>query len=156
MRLPNNTESVDKAIVRAQEICELNRVKLTELREQVLRLVLEYGKPLGAYTLMDMLEARSGRQRVAPPTVYRALDFLLEYRLIHKIHSLNAYLGNASPKDESCAVLLICAACGAAEELHSNTIQQTINLSASQHRFAVEKQVFEIMGRCNLCRHLDH
>ncbi len=143
---------IEKAIDSARNICAAKGAKLTQLREHVLRLILLNGKPLGAYTIMDMLETTSERSRVAPPTVYRALDFLLEYRLIHKIHSLNAYLGNTNPRREYSSVILICAQCGNAEEVPSDSIQQAINLSASQHRFLVEKQVIEISGRCNPCK----
>ncbi len=141
-----------KAVQRAKHICEKSNVRLTTLREQVLTLLLDYGKPLGAYALMDLLEANTDRDRVAPPTVYRALDFLLKYRLIHKIHSLNAYTPNSNPLREDCSVILICTNCGIAEETPNNTIQQAINLCASQYRFGVEKQVIEISGKCGTCR----
>ena len=150
--LPTDDASIEKAIAVAHRICASKGLRLTELREHVLRLILLHGKPLGAYAIMDMLEATSDRDHVAPPTVYRALDFLLEYRLIHKIHSLNAYLGNTNPKRDYSSVILICADCGSAEEVPSNSIQQAINLSASQHRFLVERQVIEISGRCSTCR----
>ena len=143
---------IARSIKVAQDICGHHNARLTALREQVLRLILEHGKPLGAYALMDKLEANSDRERVAPPTVYRALDFLLEHRLIHKIHSLNSYVGNANPKRENSSVILICSHCGTAQEVPNNSIQQAINLSASQHRFAVEKQVIEISGKCTSCR----
>lgn len=140
------------AILRARDICQAHGVRLTPLREQVLTLLLDHGKPLGAYALMNALELNSDREHVAPPTVYRALDFLLAYRLIHKIHSLNAFVVNNNPKREDSSVILICASCGEAEEVPNNSIQQAINLSASQHRFSVEKQVIEISGRCSPCR----
>ncbi len=114
--------------------------------------MIEHGKPLGAYALMNALEANSDREHVAPPTVYRALDFLLAYRLIHKVHSLNAFVVNSNPKREDSSVILICTSCGVAEEVPNNSIQQAINLSASQHRFSVEKQVIELSGRCGPCR----
>lgn len=150
--VPTNDATIKKVMESARIICVSKGVKLTQLREHVLRLILLHGKPLGAYAIMDMLEATSDRERVAPPTVYRALDFLLEYRLIHKIHSLNAYLGNTNPRPDHSSVILICAKCGNAEEVPNNTIQQAINLSASQHRFLVEKQVIEITGRCSRCK----
>lgn len=150
--VPYNAELVARAITRANEICDRQGVRLTQLREQVLTLILQHGKPLGAYMLMDMLEAHSDRERVAPPTVYRTLDFLLAHRLIHKIHSLNAFVANANPKREDSSVMLICEQCGKAQEVPNNTVQQAINLSASQHRFLVEKQVIEITGRCSPCR----
>lgn len=153
---PNLTEEANiKSILRAKEICEAHNVKLTRLREQVLTLLLRHGKPLGAYALMDLLAENSERERVAPPTVYRTLDFLLKYRLIHKIHSLNAYVINQYPKREDSSVILICTNCGIAEEVPNNSIQQAINLSASQHRFSVEKQVIEISGKCGECRLLE-
>jgi len=143
---------INIAIKRAQEICIADNVRLTSLREQVLRLILEHVKPLGAYKIMDLLEASSDRERVAPPTVYRTLDFLLKYRLIHKIHSINAYVGNAHPKQEHCSVIFICSECGNAQEEPNNSIQQAINLSTSQHRFTIEKQVIEIGGKCAICK----
>ena len=149
---PSDENSLDSAVKRAHDICDARGVRLTELREQILGLILQHGKPLGAYAIMDMLEANSERERVAPPTVYRTLDFLLAYRLIHKVHSLNAYIANTDPTRENCSVILICTDCGSAQEIPNNTIQQAINLSASQRRFTVEKQVIEISGRCGLCK----
>ncbi len=144
--------NITNSLRQARHICEAHCVRLTALREQVLTLILRHGKPLGAYALMDLLEASSDRERVAPPTVYSALDFLLACRLIHKIHSLNAYVANANPKREDSSVILICAVCGHAQEVPNNTIQQAINLSASQHKFSVEKQVIEISGCCATCK----
>lgn len=143
----------DKILRLAKQICEKNGVRLTTLRRQILVLLLrQNSKPLGAYALMDLLAASSDRDQVAPPTVYRTLDFLLEYRLIHKIHSRNAFVVNTNPTRSESSVILICGHCGTAEEVPSNSIQQALNLSASQHRFAVEKQVIEITGSCADCR----
>lgn len=148
----NDDVAIASALKRAKEICQIHDVRLTKLREHVLILILKHGKPLGAYSLMDLLEESSDRERVAPPTIYRTLDFLLEYRLIHKIHSLNAYVSNNNPRREESSVILICSDCGTAQEVPNNTIQQAINLSASQHRFAVQKQVIEITGCCGSCK----
>lgn len=145
-------DKIEKALRVANTICENHSVRLTLLRKQILTLILQHGKPLGAYALMDLLEQNSEREKVAPPTVYRTLDFLIKYRLIHKIHSLNAYLANTNPLREDSSVLLICATCGLAQEVPNNTIQQAINLSASQHRFAVKKQVIELSGVCYPCK----
>lgn len=149
---PSKTDKIDKALRLANSICENNGVRLTLLRRQILSLILQHGKPLGAYALMDLLEQHSDREKVAPPTVYRTLDFLIKYRLIYKIHSLNAYLANSNPLREDSSVLLICASCGLTQEVPNNTIQQAINLSASQHRFAVKKQVIELSGVCYPCK----
>lgn len=136
----------------AESVCSGRGARLTKLRRQVLELIWQSHTPLGAYALMDMLEQSSDRKRVAPPTVYRALDFLLDHGLIHKVHSLNAFLGCSHPKREHKDALFICLSCGFTEEVQSKPIQQAINLSASQNRFTVKQQVLEICGLCSHCR----
>lgn len=148
----DHQQCIDQALKRAKQVCEQNGVRLTELREQILRLIWQSHKPLGAYLLMNLLEEHSDRERVAPPTVYRTLDFLIDQGLIHKVHSLNAYVGCSSPNRQRCNALFICSDCGVTEEVPNNSIQQAINLSASQHKFTVENQMLEIMGKCQPCR----
>lgn len=142
---------VTDALLRAEELCKKQNVRLTDLRRNVLSLIWQTHKPIGAYALMDMLQEHSSRTKVAPPTVYRAIDFLIEQGLIHKVHSLNAYFGRSNPLREDYDALFICLGCGHTEEIPSNTIQQAINLSANKKRFAVEQQVLEITGRCKSC-----
>jgi len=145
---------IHTALEQADGLCKHKGARLTPLRRQVLELIWQSHSPLGAYALMEMLEKSSDRKRVAPPTVYRALDFLIEQGLIHKVHSLNAYLGCSNPKREHSDALFICLSCGFSEEVPSNSIQQAINLSASQNRFTVQKKILEIVGLCGQCR--DH
>ncbi len=143
---------INTALARAESLCLKKGARLTRLRKKILELIWQSHAPLGAYDLMDMLQASSDRSRVAPPTVYRSLDFLMEYGLIHKVHSLNAYIGCSSPSQAHSDALFICSDCGFTDEIHSNTIQQAINLSASQNRFAVKTQVLEVLGLCEHCR----
>ncbi|TVZ41737.1 Fur family zinc uptake transcriptional regulator [Alteromonadaceae bacterium 2753L.S.0a.02] len=143
---------ISNALSNADTVCQRAGVRLTPLRRQVLELIWQSHKPLGAYVVMEMLEANSDRTRVAPPTVYRALDFLIEHGLIHKVHSLNAYIGCTHPSDNHSDALFICTRCGFTEEVPSRTIQQAINLSASQQRFKVQEKVLEIVGICADCR----
>jgi len=143
---------ITSALQQAEAICTRSGSRLTKLRRQVLELIWQAHTPLGAYALMDMLEQHSERKRVAPPTVYRALDFLIEHGLIHKVHSLNAYIGCSHPRDDHNDALFICLNCGFTEEVPSRSIQQAINLSASQNRFTVQEKVLEICGLCSACR----
>lgn len=153
MPLDDHSNTQSPEIRRAKEICAHNGVQLTPLREQTLALILGEKKPLGAYTIMDMLAQASGRTHVAPPTVYRTLDFLMAQGLIHKVHSLNAYIGCSSPHHrDGCDTLFICNQCGITEEIPNNAIQQAINLIACQHKFAVESQMLEIVGQCSHCK----
>jgi len=143
---------IANALNHAQSLCDQRGVRLTRLRRQILELVWQNHSPLGAYALMELLQQSSERKRVAPPTVYRSLDFLLEQGLIHKIHSLNAFIGCSSPTQAHTNALFICELCGFTEEIRSTTIQQAINLSASQNRFTVDRQILEVIGKCGHCR----
>ena len=119
--------------------------------EQVLSLVWQSHKPLGAYSLMEMLALESTR-RVAPPTVYRALEFLLEEGLIHRINCLNAFVGCPSPNHKHQSHFLICRKCGNALELGQSDITQAINSAATTANFIVEIQSVEVTGVCVECK----
>ncbi len=134
----------------AQNLCLQKRVRLTELRKQVLELIWQSHKPLGAYTLMDMLSESSSR-RVAPPTVYRALEFLLEQRLIHRINSLNAYIGCPDPYSQHQNHFLICRQCGIASECDNQMLSEQIGKAGQAAGFSVENQCLEIVGLCPNC-----
>ena len=124
---------------------------MTSLREQVLELVWQSHKPLGAYTLMEML-AQASTRRVAPPTVYRALDFLLEEGLIHRINSLNAFIGCRSPTQKHQSHFLICQNCNVAVELDNAQLNQSILNAAANAGFSLTSHSVEINGLCPGCQ----
>ncbi|WP_277345536.1 Fur family transcriptional regulator [Pseudomaricurvus alkylphenolicus] len=134
----------------AQRICSDNGVRLTQLREQVLRLIWQSHRPLGAYALMEMLAEQSTR-RVAPPTVYRALEFLLEQGLIHRINTLNAFVGCTHPQGDHDNNFMICEECGVAIEFCTEKIQHDIKDSAAQFNFTIKAQSIELVGLCQAC-----
>jgi Fur family transcriptional regulator, zinc uptake regulator len=142
---------VDQALARAQELCAEQGVSLTAQRRLVLRLIWQSHKPLGAYPLMALLETHTGK-RVAPPTVYRALEFLLEQGLIHRVHSLNAFIGCSHPGHRHAGNLLICRDCGEAQELDSREIGQAIEAGVAAQGFVAEQLMLEIVGVCHQCR----
>lgn len=142
---------IGDALTAAKEICSARGARLTDLRLQVLELIWQNHKPLGAYDLMDMLAIASTR-RVAPPTVYRALDFLLEQGLIHRINALNAFVGCPSPQKNHQNHFLICRQCGVAVELNSPKLSDDIVAHAKTSGFSVESQSVEIMGLCPNCQ----
>jgi Fur family zinc uptake transcriptional regulator len=104
-------------------------LRLTALRRRVLELVWQSHKPLGAYDILAVLSEQDGR-RAAPPTVYRALDFLLENGLVHRISSLNAFIGCNHPEHAHQGQFLICRECHAAIELEQKSISDAIIASA--------------------------
>jgi len=137
------------AVRTAERLCELRGVRLTPLRRRVLELVWRSHDPIGAYAILDALKA-DGRT-AAPPTAYRALDFLTEQGLVHRIASRNAYVGCATPGEGHASQFLICARCGAASELHDHRIQTMIGESARARGFQAQQQVIEVIGLCPSC-----
>ena len=89
---------------------------------------------------------------MAPPTVYRALDFLLELGLIHRIESMNAFVGCNTPEQRHEGQFFICNNCGTFIELHSIQINNAISHSAEQNDFEIQQQTIEIIGLCSECK----
>ena len=91
----NHDECIENALTAAQEICAARDTRFTPLRRRVLELVWVKHEPITAYEILDLLS--EGQKRVAPPTVYRALDFLIEEGFVHRIESLNSFVGCSDP-----------------------------------------------------------
>ena len=132
-------------------MCAQKGLRLTALRRRVLELVWQSHKPLGAYDILAVLSEQDGR-RAAPPTVYRALDFLLDNGLVHRISSLNAFVGCSHPEHPHQGQFLICRNCHAAIELEQKSISDAIINSARDVGYTVEGQTDEVVGLCSGCR----
>ena len=117
------------AMTHAEQVCVRRSQKFTPIRRQVLQALLSSHRPLGAYEVIDEL-ARS-MPRPAPITVYRALDFLMENGLVHRIESRNAFLACAHDHDEpSMVAFLICDHCGSVGEIPAAPVAQSLNAAA--------------------------
>lgn len=138
------------ALDAAEALCAERGVRLTELRRRVLELVWQSHRPVGAYDLLAVLGAE--RRKAAPPTVYRALDFLMEQGLVHRVHSLNAFVGCASAGEGHSAHFLICADCGEAVEFDDERVAGALRSVGEGHGFSIRSQVIEVLGRCAGCR----
>lgn len=147
-RAPGGAD-VAAQVERAAALCERRGARLTELRRQVLALVLAAGRPVGAYDLLDQL--KSARRGAAPPTVYRALDFLMEHGLIHRVERLSAFVGCPLHDHAHAAQFLICGGCGAVQELEDGTLQGALETAARERGFVVHKATIEAEGRCAVC-----
>ncbi len=146
----DHSHCVDNALASAERICLEAGARLTPLRKRVLELVWASHKPLGAYELLDQL-AQEGH-KPAPPTIYRALDFLLQQGLVHRITSLNAFLGCAHPEHAHGSYFLICQECGTAEELvEVKGITTAIDAATHAAGFTVTHGALELMGTCQAC-----
>jgi Fur family transcriptional regulator, zinc uptake regulator len=137
---------VEGALAAADAECRRRGARLTDIRRRVLELVWRSHAPIGAYALLQDLG------KAAPPTVYRALDFLMAHGLIHRIEKLNAYVGCAHPGHGQTGQFLVCAACGAALELNDAGIIAAIEQAAAAQGFSIAGLVVEAEGLCPSCR----
>ena len=139
--------------VQAVELaCAERGIRLTPLRAQVLRLVATAGKPVKAYDLLDLMKGESGS--TAPPTVYRALDFLLEQGFIHRLASINAFVGCHHPQVMHSVPFLICDNCHNAIELEDERISSLLDSQAKAIGFSPRAQSLEVHGLCAACQDL--
>lgn len=125
-------------------------LRLTPLRREVLELVASAGKPVKAYDLLDRLREKHGN--AAPPTVYRALDFLLENSFIHKLESINAYVSCHHPAEAHQVPFLICDKCQCAQEVCDERVAELIEAQAKAFGFRPQAQTLEVHGICKNCR----
>jgi Fur family zinc uptake transcriptional regulator len=136
-------------LARAEAITKARGARLTALRREVLQLVLEAGAPIGAYDLLAALRLRHAR--AAPPTVYRALDFLLEQGLIHRIARLSAFIGCIGHEAGHAAQFLICRRCGQVLEIDAAEVTLALAQAAQRFAFMVAGATIEAEGLCATC-----
>ncbi len=139
------------ALQHAERVCAQRAQKFTPIRRLVLQALLSSHRPLGAYEVIDTL-AKS-MPRPAPITVYRALEFLMQNGLVHRIESRNAYLACAHDHDTAAMVaFLICDACGSVGEIPAQPAAQGLNAAARASGFTPKMSVVEITGTCAHCQ----
>lgn len=137
-------------LAHAEGLCKANRARLTPIRRRVLEALHNASRPLGAYDLAAALAPHGGR--MAPITVYRALDFLIEQGLAHRLASLNAYI--ASDQDSGshkATAFLICEGCGKVSEVSSPELSDALSKLHRNHAFTPQTSVLELTGRCIHC-----
>ena len=141
---------VSKALAAAEKICDERNLRLTPLRRRVLELVWTRHAPVGAYDILGAL--KKGEGALEPPTVYRALKFLQEAGLVHRIDSLNAFIGCEAPQEGHAAQFLVCRKCNRVMELDDPAISKLLIEKARVLGFVTDAQDIEIKGLCATCR----
>lgn len=140
---------IDSALDEAAGLCARRGVRLTPLRRRVLELIWGGHQTIGAYAILDVL--RGENRKAAPPTVYRALEFLVAHGLIHRIESRNAYIGCVRPSRPHAGQFLICQSCGATAELDDAEIVAAVGRGARRLGFEALHQTVEVTGLCPDC-----
>jgi len=133
----------------ADALCQGRGARLTDQRRRVLEILTDLSRPAGAYELLDRL--KKGLPGATPPTVYRALAFLLAEGLVHKLESLNAYVGCPHPGAPHRSQFLICRQCGEVRELEDGAVERSLCSLLDAEGFRPERRVVEITGCCARC-----
>jgi Fur family zinc uptake transcriptional regulator len=127
----------------AEAICLDRGQRLTPIRRKVLAALLASHKPLGAYEIIDRLAPKGPRP--APITAYRALEFLRENGLVHRIESRNAFIACVHTHAAGdLVVFLICEHCGTVGEASSADVAATLTSAARAAGFTPKSPVIEI------------
>jgi Fur family zinc uptake transcriptional regulator len=146
----DHNRCVEDAISTAERVCRNRGARFTTLRRRVLELIWTSHEPVGAYDVLNMMNADEENQ-VAPMTVYRALDFLMSNGLVHRISSRNAYVGCIHPDAQHSGQFLICRECGRVAEIEETEISDALHAGAERAGFDAVSPVIEIEGRCRDC-----
>ncbi len=135
---------------RVEDVCANKGLQLTPLRRRVLSILSDSQSPLGAYAIIDKLSKIEGKQ-IAPPTVYRTLEFFAENGFLHKIESRNLFAPCEHVGHAHNGVLLLCETCGQSEEVEDAALDAVLKETAALAGFAVSPQMLEIQGLCKSC-----
>ncbi|HCN17020.1 MULTISPECIES: transcriptional repressor [Psychrobacter] len=160
-----SAQEVTDRVAAAKEQCRARGVRFTPLRQQIYALVLQATKPVGAYDLITQLQqarlsakdeaikaSKNDAKNVAPPTVYRSLEFLLAEGLIHQLTSINAYVPCCHPRAQHTAAFLICEQCQQVQECSSVPVQEMMSFAEQDVGFVVARSVIELSGLCQACQ----
>jgi Fur family transcriptional regulator, zinc uptake regulator len=145
----SHPHDADSFVRDVSSVCDERGLRLTPIRLRVLELVAEAKIPVKAYDLLDRL--KDGPGMAAPPTVYRALDFLLEHGFIHKLESINSFVGCHHPGQAHQVPFLICDRCSSATEICDEQVAILLTSQARERGFTPASQTLEVHGVCAAC-----
>ncbi len=142
--------SVHPVMDQIEAYCQKEGLRLTPIRRRVLELIVVADKPIKAYDLLDQLKVE--HPGAAPPTIYRALEFLLAHHFIHRIETLNAFVSCVHPENPHEGQFLICNRCHQVVEIEDKVLNERLSQAAQSEGFTPSHQVLEIYGCCDDCQ----
>lgn len=145
----DHSKCVSEALDTAEQLCVVRGVQLTPIRHQVLSLIWESHKAVKAYELLDRFKPIKNAAK--PATIYRALDFLIEQGLIHRVESLSAFVGCRCSGHQHEQLLLICKQCHEVEERSATEVMSALAQEIKQAQFIAHSKAIEIHGVCKKC-----
>lgn len=157
-RCENHGECVERIVAFAEDLCRERGLRLTPLRRRVLEIVSGGHRPVKAYRILGDISGSAagggsaGGGSALPPTVYRALDFLIDNGLVHKLHTSASYFACFHPASRHAdCFFLICSACGGAEEFCGDNFTEAVEGAAHGKGFRKSGAVVEVLGTCRQC-----
>ena len=152
--MPDRPSTHSHAITRhlrtAELLCLQRGKRLTPIRRQVLKILLEQHRSVKAYELLEQI--RASHAGAAPPTVYRALDFLVEQGLAHRLDATNAWTACQDAGGDPHDLLVVCTGCGVVAELSDPTLNQHLANRIAQSGFTLSGHETELRALCQRCR----
>jgi len=145
----NHQACLEQALHIADTICVKKGVRLTTIRRRILELICSSHKAIGAYELLDLFRVEDAKAK--PVTIYRALDFLITAGLVHKIESLNAFIGCLQAEKQHQSVILICDQCKNAYELNAAPVYESLFAMSKEIQFKPTALTIELHGLCISC-----
>lgn len=146
----DHTHCAGDVMTRAEAMACEKRLRLTPVRRRVLEILLEEHRALGAYDVLQRLAQEGfGNQ---PPVAYRALEFLVEQGLAHRIRRLNAFAACMHPGEAHAPAFLICRSCNIVAEADADSVRSALEDAASGLGFIIERSNIEALGLCPACR----
>lgn len=146
----NHAHCTGEVLTRAEDITRANGARLTPVRRRVLEILLEEHRAMGAYDVLQRLVAEGfGNQ---PPVAYRALEFLVDQGLAHRVRRLNAFTACMHPGEDHAPAFLICRNCNAVAEAPADGVRAALDRAARDLGFVIERANLEALGLCPECR----
>ena len=141
---------LNASISRVDEICRSNNLGFTDIRKLVFEIIIKNNKPIKAYQILDEIRNITNKPS-HPPTVYRAIDFLIENGFVHKLNSINSFVGCFHPKTHEECYFLICKKCNLYQECCDDSLKDRISKTAVHNKFVISNTTLEIEGHCLDC-----
>jgi Fur family zinc uptake transcriptional regulator len=151
MAVKESSGTATQSLRRAEDICSRNGARLTKLRRMILELLLAADGPVKAYDLVGRMREKG--ERLTPTTVYRILDFLMQYGLAHRINSLNAFVPCTGSREEHALLMFVCSACRKTEEMDDPVLYEAMRARLGEQGLSLGRNCIEIQGRCRKCSH---
>ena len=142
-----HSQCVSEAMEKAEAFCREKGLRLTALRRSVLETVWEAQKPLNAY---DILSLQKDLSDTAPICVYRALDFLADNGLVHRLNKM--FVACRFIGEEHVSMVLVCSDCSKTEEIKTDRLFKEFKKLCEGHKFKPDAMTVEIKGVCPSCR----